>query len=159
SPCRTISAWTPTGLATTGSPAAMYCNTFSPHLPRLHRSSGTQLMPMSAAANSRASPASVHGHSSTGKCVKRRKRSHTNLSRTPGEEDGVGVAQVTAEAEAAPQAARERDEIEPVAGRLQARAERGEAVAAADVIGPIDESGEMHAAVLRDRGAGFQPAG
>ena len=47
----------PTGLATTGSPAAMYCSTFSPHLPRLQVSSGSQLMPMSPPARSAASVA------------------------------------------------------------------------------------------------------
>ena len=55
SPWRIISGWTPTGLATTGRPAAMYCSTLRPHLPRLHRSSGIQLMPMSPAARSSAS--------------------------------------------------------------------------------------------------------
>ena len=47
-PGSTISAWTPTGLATTGSPAAWYWRTFRPHLPRLQRSSGSQLIPIVA---------------------------------------------------------------------------------------------------------------
>jgi len=55
----TISQCTPIGFATTGSPAAMYCKTFSPHLPRLQESSGSQVMPISASANSAASEAAA----------------------------------------------------------------------------------------------------
>ena len=55
--------WIPTGLATTGNPAAMYCSTFRPHFPILHESSGSQLMPMSAAASSSASVVDDQGRS------------------------------------------------------------------------------------------------
>ena len=59
-------ACTPTGLATTGSPAAWYWRTFSPHLPRLQGSSGSQLMPICPAARSRASHSSDQGTGTTG---------------------------------------------------------------------------------------------
>ena len=55
----------PTGLATTGRPAAMYCSTRSPHFPRLQESSGSQLTPMSVWASSAASVAADQGRKST----------------------------------------------------------------------------------------------
>ena len=72
-----MSACTPTGLATTGSPAAMYCSTFSPHLPRLHGSSGTQATPTSAPAISAASVSSAHGTGSMAAAVTTRLCFHT----------------------------------------------------------------------------------
>ena len=61
-----IWGWTPTEFATVGNPAAPYWRTFSPHFPRLHRSSGTHETPMSAPAMAVASPCSLHGTDSTG---------------------------------------------------------------------------------------------
>ncbi len=84
-PSRIISGWTPTGLATTGRPAAWYWRTLRPHLPRLQRSSGIQLIPTSAEATSAASVASDQGTSTTGRESNRRKRSQTIRSRTPGD--------------------------------------------------------------------------
>ena len=79
-----IAAWTPTGLAITGRPAAWYWRTFSPHLPRLQRSSGTQLIPTSPAASASASVASIQGTATTGNGSNLGKRSQTTRSRTPG---------------------------------------------------------------------------
>src|SRR5712692_3074135 len=61
-----ISTCTPTGFATTGKAAAWYCRILSPHLPRLHKSSGIQLMPTSQRAKSKASEASLQGTETTG---------------------------------------------------------------------------------------------
>ena len=60
-PCWIIFRFMPTGLPITGRPAAMYWSTFSPHLPRLHESSGKTLIPMSAEASSFASVDSAQG--------------------------------------------------------------------------------------------------
>src|SRR5438874_586701 len=61
----------------------MYCNTFRPHLPRLQRSSGTQLMPMSAPAISSASRSSLQGQSMTDKCERLRNLSQINFNCSP----------------------------------------------------------------------------
>src|SRR5262245_66039882 len=69
-PSWTISRFMPTGLATTGSPAAIYCKTLSPHLPRLHGSLGNQLIPMSQLATSAASVEADHCRGTTSMPVK-----------------------------------------------------------------------------------------
>src|SRR5439155_7821640 len=58
--------------------------------------------------------------------------------------DGVGVAEVVAETETRPPRTREGTEFEAMAGLLQPGAEGREAVATTDVIGTLDQGGQMH---------------
>ena len=83
-PAGSSRAGTPTGLATTGSPAAWYWRTFRPHLPRLQRSSGSQLTPICPAASCRASSPRPRGPRRPASGSRAGKRSQITRSRRPG---------------------------------------------------------------------------
>jgi hypothetical protein len=69
---------------------------------------------------------------------------------TPLEKDRIGVAQVGPEPESSPKVGGEGAQFEVMARRMKSWAERGEAVAAADVVGRVDQCDKMHATVLHD---------
>ena len=72
----------------------------------------------------------------------------------PLQDDGIGSAQVDTHAQPAPQAARQRVQVEAVSGLFQVAAKGGQPIAAADMIGGVHQSDKIHPSVLRDRGKG-----
>ena len=79
----TASVFAPTGDATQGSEAAMYCNNLNAHLPRDQASSVSGMTPMCAAASEAASVPSLQGMGSmliSGHCGKREQITRSLIS-------------------------------------------------------------------------------